>query len=107
MAQRNKISPVGLFFILFISRTVVCLSDIRSISFGSISSDILISFVLFLGLTLVFSLPVIYCIKKCKNPFDIKWLSYLYFLYFILTVGIHLSRFSYFASTIINPETQS
>lgn len=106
-AKRNKISPQQLFFLLYISRVVVCLTDAQSVTFSKITSDILVSIVLSLGLTLLLYLPVIYCRKKGKSPFDIKWLGALYSLFFIFTAGLNVSRFSYFASTTLNPETQS
>ena len=60
-----------------------------------------------MGATLLLSLPVIYCYKKHKNPFDIKWVGFFYSLYFIFIAGINISRFSYFASTTLNPNSQA
>ena len=60
-----------------------------------------------MGATLLLSLPAIYCYKKHKNPFDIKWVGFFYSLYFIFIAGINISRFSYFASTTLNPNSQA
>lgn len=92
---------------LYISRLVVSLTNIQSVTLGKVSTDILVSVVLSLGITLVLSLPAIYCYKSGKNPFDVKWLGPLYFLFFIFMAGVNVSRFSYFASTTLNPETQA
>lgn len=106
MSKRNKIAPSGLFFMLYISRVVVSLTNVQSVTLGAVSTDILISLVISLFLTLIFSLPVIYCFRFHKNPLDIKWLGFLYFLFFIFAAGVNVSRFSYFASTTLNPQTQ-
>ena len=105
-AKRNKISPLSLFYILFICRIVVCLTSVHSISTTEINSQALISFVIAMVMTVVFSLPAVFCYKMNKNPIDIKWVSKLYYVYFILVVAVSVSRFSYFASTTLNPETQ-
>jgi len=39
-AKRNKISPLSLFYILFICRIVVCLTSVHSISTTEINSGI-------------------------------------------------------------------
>ena len=105
-AKRNKIPPLSLFYILFICRIVVCLTSVHSISTTEINSQALISFVIAMVMTVVFSLPAVFCYKMNKNPIDIKWVSKLYYVYFILVVAVSVSRFSYFASTTLNPETQ-
>ena len=105
-AKRNKISPLSLFYILFICRIVVCLTSVHSISTTEINSQALISFVIAMVMTVVFSLPAVFCYKMNKNPIDIKWVSKLYYVYFILVVAVSVSRFSYFASTTLNPETE-
>lgn len=105
-SKKGKISPMGLFYIIYISRIVVCLTSIHSISASEINSDATISYIISMGLTVILSLPAMYCVRKDKSPFDIKWLSFLYFLYFSFTAAINVSRFSYFASTMLNPETQ-
>lgn len=107
MYQRGKISPTGLMYLLFISRIAVSLTNVQSITMGKISSDILISLVLSLAITLFLSLPAIFCITKGKSPFDVRWLGYLYFLYFVFISAVNISRFSYFASTTLNPDSQS
>ena len=98
-AKRNKIPPLSLFYILFICRIVVCLTSVHSISTTEINSQALISFVIAMVMTVVFSLPAVFCYKMNKNPIDIKWVSKLYYVYFILVVAVSVSRFSYFASS--------
>ena len=82
-AKRNKISPLSLFYILFICRIVVSLTSVHSVSTTEINSQALISFVIAMVMTVVFSLPAVFCYKMNKNPIDIKWVSKLYYVYFI------------------------
>ncbi|MDE6767609.1 MAG: spore germination protein, partial [Eubacterium sp.] len=105
-AKRDKIAPISIFFLLFISRIVVSLTNVQSVTTGLMQTDILISVLASMGLTLIFSLPAIYCYKKHKSPFDVKWVGFFYSLYFIYLAGVNISRFSYFASTTINPNSQ-
>lgn len=105
-ATRGKISPLGLFYILFICRIVVSLTSTHSVSKTEINSQALISYILAMLLTVVFSLPAIFCCKKGKNPIDVKCVSKFYYAYFLIVASVSVSRFSYFASTTLNPETQ-
>lgn len=105
-ATRGKISPLGLFYILFICRIVVSLTSTHSVSKTEINSQALISYILAILLTVVFSLPAIFCCKKGKNPIDVKCVSKFYYAYFLIVASVSVSRFSYFASTTLNPETQ-
>ena len=105
-ATRGKISPLGLFYILFICRIVVSLTSTHSVSKTEINSQALISYILAMLLTVVFSLPAIFCCKKGKNPIDVKCVSKLYYAYFLIVASVSVSRFSYFASTTLNPEKQ-
>lgn len=106
-AKRNKIAPIGIFTLLFISRLVVSMTTMQSVYTGSVGSDIVISILGALALVLMLSLPALYCIKNKKNPFSVKWVSMLYGVYFILLAGLNVSRFSYFASTVLNPESSA
>ena len=106
-AQRNKIPPSSVFFMLFISRLVVSMTTTQSVTTGVIRTDMVISV---LGAMLIASLlciPVVVCVKKGKNPFDVGWLRVLYGIYFIFLAGLNISRFSYFASTMLNPNANA
>ncbi len=106
-AKRDKIAPISIFFLLFISRIVVSLTNVQSVTSGLMKTDILISILVSMVLVLLFSLPAVMCVIKHKNPFDVKWLGFFYSLYFIFLAGINISRFSYFASTTLNPDSQA
>lgn len=106
-AKRDKIAPISIFFLLYISRIVVSMTSVQSASVGLMTTDILISILLSLGITLLLSLPAIYCYTKHKSPFDIKWVGFFYSLYFIFVAGVNISKFSYFASTTLNPNSQA
>ncbi len=106
-AQKNKIAPVSVLYLLYISRIVVTLTYIQSVTTNLMNPDIMISMVIAMGLTIVFALPVIYCSKKHKNPVDVVWLGPFYSLYLIFAAALSISRFSYFASTTLNPDSQA
>lgn len=105
--MKNKISPIGLFFLLYISRVVISVTIVQPLTYGNLSTDMLISITLGLLLTLCFSLPVVFCYKTRKNPFDIKWLGFAYAGFFIFACAVNIGRFSYFASTMLNPDVQA
>ena len=106
-SQRNKIAPISIFFMLYISRVVVTLTNMQSVSSGLVNTDMLISIVIALGLNLLLCLPAIWCYKNNKNPFEVKGVNLFYALYFIFLAGVNISRFSYFASTVLNPESSA
>lgn len=104
MYMTKKISSNQLFALIFVSRVVVCLTYVQAISVGRVSADLIISFVLAFFLTILLSLPVIICIKKGINPLENMILRYIYSLYYMLCGAITISRFSYFATTKMNPQ---
>ena len=106
-AKRNKIAPIGIFTLLFVSRLMVSMTTMQSVYTGIVGPDIVLSFVGALAFVIILSLPAVYCIKRKKNPFSVKWVSALYGLYFVLLAGLTISRFSYFASTTINAESSA
>lgn len=106
-SQRNKIAPISIFFLLYISRIVVTLTNIQSVTTGMVNTDMLVSIVIALGLNLLLSLPALWCYKNNKNPFDVKGVNLFYALYFVFLAGVNISRFSYFASTVLNPEASA
>ena len=86
-AKRGKISPFQFFAILTVSRIVVSLTYIQSVTVGIMSFDI--------ALGLIFA--AYYCVVKNKNPLDNRWVALLYLLYFSYFCGVNVSRFAYFA----------
>lgn len=106
-AKRDRIAPISIFFLLYISRIVVSLTNVQTSSIGLMKTDILISVLASMGITLFLALPAIYCYEKHKNPFDVKWVGLFYSIYFIFIAGVNISKFSYFASTTLNPDSQA
>ncbi len=106
-SKRNKIPPISIFFLLYISRVVVSLTSIQNVTAGEMASDVAISSVLAMLLNLFLSIPAMLCCEKNKNPFDVKWIKWFYMIYFIFFAGVNVSRFSYFASSVINPEASA
>lgn len=106
-AKRGKIPPYQLFCILFVSRLVVTLTYIQSIINGKLAADLLISIVASYLASIIMSMPVIFCIKKYKNPLKNKWISPAFGLYFIYLASLSISRFSYFASSRLHPQSNA
>lgn len=106
-SKKNQIAPVSIFFLLYISRIVVSLTCIQHVTAGRMSSDVMISITLALLLNLLISLPAIFCCYKNKSPFDVKGVNWFYAAYFVFLAGVNVSRFSYFASSVINPEAKA
>lgn len=106
-AQKNKIAPISIFFLFYISRIVVTLTCVQSVTSNMLKPDVLISIVFSLGISLIALLPILYCYKMHKNPVDVKVVGLLYALYFIFMAGIDISRFAYFASTTLNPDAKA
>lgn len=106
-AKRDKAAPVSVFCLVFICRIALALVNVQGSSLKNIAGDNIISLVLSLGLTLAAALPAVMCCRKNKNPLDIKPLGYLYRAYFVFITALNTARFSYFASSVINPETNA
>lgn len=99
-SKKGQISPIQLFFIFFVSRSVVSLTYVQAVSVGSFNTDVLISFGISYFATLLLSVPVILCIKKGRNA----TLPLVYIVYYLFFSSITVSRFSYFASIRMNPK---
>ena len=93
-AKRGKISPFQFFAILTVSRIVVSLTYIQSVTVGIMSFDIALGLIFAAFFTMILSIPAYYCVVKNKNPLDNRWVALLYFSYFC---GVNVSRFAYFA----------
>lgn len=102
-SRRGQISHYQLFFIVFVSRIVVTFTYVQAVAIGKLSTDYLISLAVSYAATVLLCLPIVFCLKKRKNPFDKKMLSWLYALYFVWFAGVNISRFSYFASSKLSP----
>ena len=96
-AKRGKISPFQFFAILTVSRIVVSLTYIQSVTVGIMSFDIALGLIFAAFFTMILSIPAYYCVVKNKNPLDNRWVALLYLLYFSYFCGVNVSRFAYFA----------
>lgn len=101
-AKAGKIAPYQLFFIIFVSRVVVTLTYVQTVSVGKLSTDLLISVLLSYALTMLLCVPIYLCSRKNKNPLDVKWIAVLYGLYFLYFSAENVCRFSYFATSELN-----
>lgn len=97
-SKRNKIAPISVFFLLFISRLVNALTNIQSVTVGLMHTDTVISIIVSMGLTLLVSLPAVYCVKRHKNLFEIKWVGF-----FTRFISAFLRRFISADSLILRP----
>ena len=103
--KRGQISSYQLFSIFVVSRVVVTLTYFISISLGELSADILISFGLGYLISLVLALPAYFAVVKKKNPLKSIPVSILYTLLFMYLAAVNISRFAYFSSSKIQPES--
>ncbi len=103
-AKRGQIPPYNLFFLLFISRVIVTLTYVQTISVGIMASDLLISVAIAFVLTVALSLPIYFCIKRGISPFSIKWIGWLYVAFFVYKTAVNVARFSGFATGRLNPD---
>ncbi len=100
--KRGYIAPANLFILLAVSRVIVCLTYVQSVSMGKMDTDILISIAAGFFVTVFLSIPIILCINKGKNPLKCKPIAYVYGAYYILLAGVIITRFSYFITSRLN-----
>ncbi|MGN0531960.1 MAG: GerAB/ArcD/ProY family transporter [Eubacterium sp.] len=98
-ALPGKIPPYALFFVLYISRVIVSLTNIQSVSVGKVNTQLLLSIALGMVLTLLLSLPAYFCTKMGMPLLNNKVLSLLYLVYYVYFCGVNICRFSYFAAS--------
>lgn len=98
-ALPGKIPPYALFFVLYISRVIVSLTNIQSVSVGKVNTRLLLSIALGMVLTVVLSLPAYFCTKTDNLLQRNKFISLLYVVYYVYFCGVNICRFSYFAAS--------
>jgi len=104
--KAGKISPFNFFSLVFICKMLVAFTSCTLVLKGSFAPDIIISVGISFLINLVLSLPLVYACRNGKNPLNIKWLSVAYGVYFLYVAAILVSRFSFFASTELNPKSK-
>lgn len=97
-SKRGKIAPYQIFLVLFVSRIVVTLTYVQTVSVGKLGTDFLFSIVISCVFTIILSIPSYLSVKNNKSVL----LPYLYAVYFSWLAGVGISRFSYFASSRVN-----
>lgn len=105
-SKAGKISPFNFFSLIFISKVLVAFTSCTLVLSGEYAPDILISIAGSMLLNLVLMGIVIYACKNGKSPLNNKWVGLIYGIYFIFVGSILVTRFSFFASTELNPESQ-
>lgn len=96
--KRDKTAPLNLFFMLFVSRSVIAFTFSSAALESRYSFDLVYSTLAALAVTAVIALPAVLCVAKGKCVFDNKILGALYGLYFIFSGAINVSKFAVFAS---------
>ena len=104
-AKRGQIPPYAIFFLFYISRVVVSLTYIQTISVGFVCADLLISIFCSFVITIILSIPAYLCAKKGINPFDIPVIRISYLIFFIYKTAINIGRFTGFATSRLNPDS--
>lgn len=81
------------------------LTYIQAVTVGKFDSDVPIAFALSLPVTFALSIPAVLCVKRKKSPLSNSVIGVLYLVFFLLFSSLTVSRFSYFATTKMNPES--
>lgn len=105
--KSGKISAFSLFAMLYISRLVVSLTHVQSIMAGRLSTQMLMSVAVAFGLSLLFAVPVVLCLRRESSPLENPVMGTLFACNFIFLAAVNVCRFAYFASAQLNPEAKS
>lgn len=100
--KRDRIAPLNLFFLLFVSRTLISFTVSSSVLKSRYSFDLVYSTLIALGLTILISLPAVIMVSKQKNVLSNRVLSPLYGAYFIFSGAVNICKFAVFSSTELN-----
>lgn len=103
--KTGKIAPLALLTIIFISKVLTAFTTGTVLSKGVFAPDMAFSIVISYLLNLVLSFPLIYGLESGKSPLNLKSLSTAYGVYFAFLGAVIISRFSYFAATELNPDS--
>lgn len=121
MIKSDKLQSVTwfqLFCLLFVSRILISLTYIPSLNFQETNGDLLLSVLLMLPLLILFFLPVFFYMKAYRNenlseaahrlskPVGVA-VSGLYYLWFLFTGALNVTRFSYFVTSEMNEHASS
>ena len=100
--KKNRIAPLNLFFLLFVSRTLISFTVSSAVLKSRYSFDLIYSALISLVVTIIVSLPAVIMTSKQKNILDNKILSSLYGAYFIFSGAVNICKFAVFSSTELN-----
>ncbi len=95
-AQKNKIAPISVLYLLCTSRLSVLLTS--SQAEGAVDLSGVLSALAAIPVILLLSLPIFYCNKYGKTPFDNKAISVSYGVYFVFLGALNVYRFSLFTA---------
>ena len=97
--KAGMVAPVNLFYMLFVSRTLVVFTVCSSLLGGKYSADLVISLCVAAVAVLLLSVPMLVMLHRGKNLLDNKHLSRFYALYFFFAGAIGLARFVLFSTS--------
>ncbi len=93
---------MNLFFLLFVSRTLIGFTVSSAALKSRYSLDLVYSTFIALFITALVSLPAVICAAKGKSVTDNRILSSVYGLYFIFSGAVNIAKFAIFSSTELN-----
>lgn len=93
---------MNLFFLLFVSRTLIGFTVSSAALKSRYSLDLVYSTFIALFITALVSLPAVTCAAKGKSVTDNRILSSVYGLYFIFSGAVNIAKFAIFSSTELN-----
>ncbi len=97
--KAGMVAPVNLFFMLFVSRTLVVFTVCSSLLGGKYSVDLMISLAIAAVAVLLLSVPLLVMLRQGKNLLDNRHLSRFYAVYFFFAGAIGLARFVLFSTS--------
>ena len=83
--KKGMIAPLNLFFLLFVSRTIIGFTVSSEALKSRYSTDLVYSTFFALLITFLISLPAVICAAKGKSVMNHRFLRVLYGIYFIFS----------------------
>ncbi len=100
--KKGMIASLNLFFLLFVSRTIIGFTVSSEALKSRYSMDLVYSTFFALLITFLISLPAVICAAKGKSVMNHRFLRVLYGVYFIFSGAVNVAKFAVFSSTELN-----
>lgn len=105
--RENRISPAGLFFLLFVSRAVIAFTFSSSVTGAVFSFDLVMSLALSLAAAALLAVPAALCASRGISVTQRRPLSYLYCGYLVFSGALNIAKFAVFSSSELNKNAKT